>query len=516
MESHPHRPLKPIGSVLEYYITVLIGEGSFGAVFQAINGKTGEIVALKKLSKEEIAKRNMEKYIFTEIDCLKKCYHPNVIQYKGRIETNNSHYIIMEYCSGGDLEDYVKTRGPLKENEAVELLKQIINGMKELQRMSIIHRDLKPMNILISEGNIKIADFGLAKIGEDEAKTCLGSCLYMAPEVWQNRGKGGSGKAYDEKVDVWSIGIIFYFMLFNKLPLPVEKMQSSDIISFYLSRKQNKCLIYPPSINISQECKDLLSRMLEYSPAARITLDEIYGLKLFRFCNDDIYRHFIRVMKFIQFTSKYIRESTKNTESLWSDLPMYGTLSSILLILKTLNICFRCIESIKKKENIFNLKSFDQFLSSFECCTMKDELTKIEEELNKILSHYISKFEESWPGKLEALLGQKSLTTIISTHATAAQQLKHETRHIFRSLGTGTSIRDTRIDLYRHIAMLHLCAASDDALAYTVDGKVFDWSTLNNDTSNMGFYDRYFELGMKDSEENYEVIKLDGDDFYVI
>ena len=514
MESHPHRPQDSPWSVHEYYATKSLGKGSYGQVFEAINGKTGEIVALKKLDKKKIAKSSMENYVLTEIDCLKKCYHPNVIQYKGRIETTNSHYIIMEYCSGGDLEGYLKTRGPLKENEAVELLKQIINGMKELQRMSIVHRDLKPMNILISEGNIKIADFGLAKIGEDEAKTCLGSCLYMAPEVWQNRGKGGSGKAYDEKVDVWSIGIIFYSMLFNKLP--VEKMERLNINSFYLSREKNKCLMYPPSINVSQECKDLLSGMLEYSPTARFTLDEIYGLKLFRFCNDDTYRHFIRVMKFIKATSVYIRESTKNTESLCNDLPMYGTLSSILLILKTLNICFKCIESIEKNENIFNLKSFDQFLSSYECCNLKVELTKFKKEYIAILGHYISKFQESWPGTLETLLGQNSLTTIIDTHAKAAQHLKHTTRLIYRSLRAGTSIRHTHTDLYRHVAMLHVCAVSDDAMAYTVGGKVFDWSTLNNDTSDMGFYERYFELGMKDSKENYEVINVDGDAFYVI
>jgi serine/threonine-protein kinase ULK/ATG1 len=132
------------------------------------------------------------------------------------IETNEYHYLVMEYCKYGDLHDYIKTKpsGTLAEEEAMDILVQILNGFKGLHEILVIHRDIKLRNILVAENcRIKIADFGLSKISEEGiATTIVGTPYTKAPEVF-------SGKRYDNKADIWSLGVIFYQMLF-KLSYP--------------------------------------------------------------------------------------------------------------------------------------------------------------------------------------------------------------------------------------------------------------------------------------------------------
>ena len=121
---------------------------------------------------------------------------------------------MLEYCNEGDLSNYLKKKKFLTEEEAVDILIQILNCFKTLVSNKIMHRDFKLPNILINNGIIKIADFGFSKIleGDDSyAETMLGSPLNMAPEILQ-------GFEYNNKCDIWSIGTVFYELLFEKPP----------------------------------------------------------------------------------------------------------------------------------------------------------------------------------------------------------------------------------------------------------------------------------------------------------
>ena len=128
-------------------------------------------------------------------------------------KTPNNFYLILEYCNGGDLDAYVKKRKYLTEEEAIEMMCQLIHGFEHLYKHKILHRDLKLANILLNDGVVKIADFGFSKIlGEEElAATMLGSPLNMAPEVLQNQ-------EYSNKADIYSLGVCYYWMLYGKYP----------------------------------------------------------------------------------------------------------------------------------------------------------------------------------------------------------------------------------------------------------------------------------------------------------
>jgi serine/threonine-protein kinase ULK/ATG1 len=142
---------------------------------------------------------------------LKGCDNCNIIRLYDLKKTPNNFYLILEFCNEGDLQAYIKRKKNLTEDEAVEFLVQILHGFKTLVKNKVLHRDFKLANILLHDGQIKIADFGFAKLmTEDEyAKTVLGSPLNMAPEVI-------NGKEYNNKADIYSIGVCFYEMLFGK------------------------------------------------------------------------------------------------------------------------------------------------------------------------------------------------------------------------------------------------------------------------------------------------------------
>ena len=144
---------------------------------------------------------------------LKSCESHNIIKLYDMKKTFNNYYLVLEYCNDGDLDGYVKKRKYLTEEEAIEILCEIINGFHHLFQHKILHRDLKLANILRHDGVTKIADFGFSKILGDEnlTETMLGSPLNMAPEVLHNL-------EYSNKADMYSLGVCYYWMLFGRYP----------------------------------------------------------------------------------------------------------------------------------------------------------------------------------------------------------------------------------------------------------------------------------------------------------
>jgi 5'-AMP-activated protein kinase catalytic alpha subunit len=206
----------------------------------------------------------MEEKVQREINILHLCTHPHIIRLYEVIDTPTDIFLVQEYVSGGELFDYIVSKGRLSADEARNFFHQIISGVEYCHFQKIVHRDLKPENLLLdAKLNIKIADFGLSNLMRDGdfLRTSCGSPNYAAPEVI-------SGHLYaGPEVDVWSCGVILYALLCGSLPFDDESIPNLF--------KKIKSGMYSLPTHLSQLAKNLIPRMLEVDPMKRITIPEI-------------------------------------------------------------------------------------------------------------------------------------------------------------------------------------------------------------------------------------------------
>lgn len=254
-------------SCYEIYKSNKLGKGNYSEVFlgkcldaekiKKYNISDG-LVAIKKINASNLTK-NSNKKIRGEIEVMeiiKNNPHPNIVECYDIIDDIDTIYIVMEYCTDGDLNKYLGC--PISENKAKLYFTQIVNGLIYLYENNIIHRDLKPKNILLSDDKkkVKLCDFGLSKItsGLPRINTICGSPLYMAPEILNQ-------KEYDNKIDMWSVGIILYEMLFGFNPL----IYCKDIEELKTYVNNNQIIIPPLDFkgNISKDCINVLKLLLE-------------------------------------------------------------------------------------------------------------------------------------------------------------------------------------------------------------------------------------------------------------
>ncbi|XP_061586723.1 serine/threonine-protein kinase ULK1-like [Cololabis saira] len=253
----------------------LIGHGAFAVVFKGRHKEKRDWeVAVKCINKKNFAKS--QSLLGKEIKILKELKHENIVRLLDYQEMGGCVYLVMEYCNGGDLAEYLHSKGTLSEDTIRAFLQQIAQAMKVLQSKGILHRDLKPQNILLChpEGrrsssintSIKIADFGFARHLQTNtmAATLCGSPMYMAPEVIMS-------KNYDAKADLWSIGTMVYQCLTGKAPFHASTPQ--ELRLYYES---NTTLL--PSIpkETSANLRHLLLGLLQRNHKERITFDEFF------------------------------------------------------------------------------------------------------------------------------------------------------------------------------------------------------------------------------------------------
>ncbi|XP_056119267.1 serine/threonine-protein kinase ULK2 isoform X3 [Rhinichthys klamathensis goyatoka] len=260
----------------EYSRKDLVGHGAFAVVFKGRHKKkTDWEVAIKSINKKNLSKSQI--LLGKEIKILKELQHENIVALYDVQETPSSVFLVMEYCNGGDLADYLQAKGTLREDTLRVFLQQIAAAMRILNSKGIIHRDLKPQNILLSYTGrkkssisgirIKIADFGFARYLQSNmmAATLCGSPMYMAPEVIMSQN-------YDAKADLWSIGTVIYQCLVGKPPFQANSPQ--DLRMFY---EKNKTLVPNIPRETSPPLEGLLLGLLQRNQKDRMDFDTFFS-----------------------------------------------------------------------------------------------------------------------------------------------------------------------------------------------------------------------------------------------
>uniref|UniRef100_A0A8C4IXU2 Maternal embryonic leucine zipper kinase n=1 Tax=Dicentrarchus labrax TaxID=13489 RepID=A0A8C4IXU2_DICLA len=247
-----------------YELYETIGSGGFAKVKLGRHILTGEKVAIKIMNKKDLGDDLPR--VKVEIEAMKSLSHQHVCRLYHVIETSTQIFMVLEYCTGGELFDYIIAKDRLSEEETRVFFRQIVSAMAYVHSQGYAHRDLKPENLLIDEDhNLKLIDFGLCakpKGGLNyELMTCCGSPAYAAPELIQ-------GKAYiGSEADVWSMGVLLFALLCGYLPFDDDNCM---VLYRKIARGKydNPRWLSPGSIL-------LLNQMMQVDPKRRITVRQL-------------------------------------------------------------------------------------------------------------------------------------------------------------------------------------------------------------------------------------------------
>nr|XP_008997735.3 maternal embryonic leucine zipper kinase isoform X4 [Callithrix jacchus]XP_035108051.2 maternal embryonic leucine zipper kinase isoform X4 [Callithrix jacchus] len=257
--------MKDYDELLKYYeLHETIGTGGFAKVKLACHILTGEMVAIKIMDKNTLGSDLPR--IKTEIDALKNLRHQHICQLYHVLETANKIFMVLEYCPGGELFDYIISQDHLSEEETRVVFRQIVSAVAYVHSQGYAHRDLKPENLLFDEYHkLKLIDFGLCakpKGNKDyHLQTCCGSLAYAAPELIQGKSYLGS------EADVWSMGILLYVLMCGFLPF-----DDDNIMALYKKIMRGK---YDVPKWLSRSSILLLQQMLQVDPKKRISMKNL-------------------------------------------------------------------------------------------------------------------------------------------------------------------------------------------------------------------------------------------------
>ena len=211
-----------------YEIREIIGVGGMAVVYKAYDCIEDRIVAVKILKEEFISNEEFIIRFKNESKAIAVLNHPNIVKVYDVSFGDLIQYIVMEYVDGITLKQYIEKQQNLRWKDAVYLTIQVLRALQHAHDKGIVHRDVKPQNImLLSDGTIKVTDFGIARFARSEHKTmtdkAIGSVHYISPEQ-------ARGEATDEKADIYSVGVMLYEMLTGRLPFEADSAVSVAIM----------------------------------------------------------------------------------------------------------------------------------------------------------------------------------------------------------------------------------------------------------------------------------------------
>lgn len=242
-----------------------LGQGRFGKVVKARELHTNYTVALKILQKSQLSNMNAEIQLRREIEIQSELDHPNILRLYGFFYDNTRIYLILEFASGGELYKKLKAcGGTFDESRAARYTYSLASAVRHCHSKGVIHRDIKPENLLLDEqDNLKIADFGWSvhAVRNNRRGTVCGTLDFLAPEMCE-------GERYDASIDVWSIGILLFEMLFGRPPFEEQT-------EFHTKERIKLVDLVFPLGDVSEEAKHLIRSLLRRNPKKRLPLAKV-------------------------------------------------------------------------------------------------------------------------------------------------------------------------------------------------------------------------------------------------
>ena len=253
----------------KYKIISTIGSGAFGKVYKVENIIMKQIRAMKVVKKDSINFQDDKKQFLKEIEMLMNLDHPNIIKIFEYYVDDLNYYVIMEFAEGGELYEQINKLKNFKEKHAAIIMQQLLSAVCYMHSKGIVHRDIKPENIMLESKSsedlsIKLIDFGTSNFikNNQHLSMKIGTPYYIAPEVLK--------KSYGYECDIWSLGVILYMLLSGTPPF-----DGFDDQSILQKVKIGKYSLEGESWElISNEAKDLIKKMLTYSPEKRINAED--------------------------------------------------------------------------------------------------------------------------------------------------------------------------------------------------------------------------------------------------
>ena len=259
------------GKLDDYLITKELGKGSYAVVKLAVHKVTKLKYAIKIYSRQTLTDRQKRNTVKNEINILKQIDNENIMKLYDVIDTPSNLYLVLEYINGVNLIQIIKNEKPhfIKEERAKLLFSKVVKGISYCHKKNIFHRDIKLENVLVLKDNtVKIIDFGFAVKCNRETlqKLFCGTPNYMAPEIVKKE------KYMACYSDIWSLGVLFYAMLFGIFPF--KGKDEDDLFEKICKGNLN----FPEYNPINEKTKQLFGKIFVPTPNKRISLDDIINM----------------------------------------------------------------------------------------------------------------------------------------------------------------------------------------------------------------------------------------------
>ncbi|XP_064025135.1 citron Rho-interacting kinase isoform X4 [Pogoniulus pusillus] len=434
------RELQP--SVKDFEVKSVVGSGHFGEVKVVREKVTGDVYAMKVMSKESLLAQEQVSFFEEERSILSQSTSPWIPQLQYAFQDKKNLYLVMEYQPGGDLLSLLnRYEDQLDESMVQFYLAELVLAIHSVHQMGYVHRDIKPENVLIDRtGHIKLVDFGsAAKMTVNKvvnAKLPVGTPDYMAPEMLM--GLNGDGKAsYGPECDWWSLGVIAYEMIYGKTPFAegTSAKTFNNIMNF------QRFLKFPEDVKVSREFLDLIQSLL-CGQKERLGYEGLCCHPFFSTIDWDNIRNsappFVPTLKSDDDTSNF-DEPEKNLRVLSSprqlnpagfsgeDLPFVGfSFIKALGILRSESV-FSSVDSpakVSSMEKKLLLKSKELQEAQDKCHKMEQEMTRLHRRVSEVEAVLSQKEVELKASETQRSLLEQDLATYITECSSLKRSLE--------------------------------------------------------------------------------------------